>query len=409
MPLEYALQFRGLNPDLGPWKLPRSVTLRPNASLGIGELPKQQAKRSKKRPYAFNLMVAGESGLGKTTFLNTLFNAPLTEKVASQNLFASKTVEINPTTFELAEDGVNLFLTVIDTPGFGDQLNRETNFEPIINYIEKQHDKYLAAERSQEIRGNIPDTRVHALLYFLPPTGINRMNDLDVEFLQRICSKVNVIPVIAKADALAPEEVSLYKKAILRDFEQYDIRAYPTFHAEDREFISELEQHIPFTVIGSDKLINVSGKMVRGRSYRWGNVEVENPLHCDFVHLRELLIGTNMQDLIDTTHSIHYATYRGQKIRGNGRPESFLACDDFYESRIENAKRNLADEMQKKEEAMRQRFVAKVREKEQSLREREEALNNTRQKMLEELEALRKTVEAEEVAYNELVSSKQKK
>ncbi len=75
-----------------------------------------------------------------------------------------------------------------------------------------------------------------------------------------------------------------------------------------------------------------------------------------------------MQDLIDTTHSIHYSSYRGVKIRGKGRPESFLACDEFYESSIENAKRALQEEMHKKEEAMRQRFVGKVREKEQQLR-----------------------------------------
>jgi septin family protein len=123
-------------------------------------------------------------------------------------------------------------------------------------------------------------------------------------------------------------------------------------------------------------MVNSKGNMVRGRSYRWGNVEVENPLHCDFVHLKRLLIrfycfltcSTNMQDLIDTTHSVHYASYRGVKIRGKGRPESFLACDELYESNIENVKRNLKDEMLKKEEAMRQRFVKKVREKEQQLR-----------------------------------------
>lgn len=110
-----------------------------------------------------------------------------------------------------------------------------------------------------------------------------------------------------------------------------------------------------------------------------------------------------MQDLVDSTHSTHYANYRGLKIRGNGRPESFLACDEFYESRIENAKRSIAESMKKKEEEMRSRFVSRVREKEGSLREREDALNATRSKMLEELEALRKAVEAEETAYNELV------
>ena len=75
-----------------------------------------------------------------------------------------------------------------------------------------------------------------------------------------------------------------------------------------------------------------------------------------------------MQDLVDTTHTIHYALFRKIKIGGKGRPESFLACDDLYESNVENAKKNVQEEMQKKEESMRQRFVNKVREKEQQLR-----------------------------------------
>lgn len=98
MPLEYALQFRGSNPDPGPWKFPRSITLRPNASLGIADLPEIQVKRSKKRTYAFNIMVAGESGLGKTTFLNTLFNTQLNENISPLNL-TGKTVEIKPERF----------------------------------------------------------------------------------------------------------------------------------------------------------------------------------------------------------------------------------------------------------------------------------------------------------------------
>lgn len=109
-----------------------------------------------------------------------------------------------------------------------------------------------------------------------------------------------------------------------------------------------------------------------------------------------------MQDLIDSTHSLHYSSFRAAKLRSLGRPESILACDDMYESRVENAKAALEQNMHSREEEMRQRFVAKVREKEHELREREEALNVTRQKMMEELEALRKQVEVEETLLNEM-------
>lgn len=86
MPLEYALQ-NNKNPDPGPWKLPRSFTVRPSAPLGISDLPVQRQRRSKHRPYLFNVMVVGESGLGKTTFMNSLFNTDLSTIPGIDSIF----------------------------------------------------------------------------------------------------------------------------------------------------------------------------------------------------------------------------------------------------------------------------------------------------------------------------------
>ena len=49
-----------------------------------------------------SIISAGESGLGKTTFLNTLWNTTLAEDIQPRNLFASKTVEINPVPYGLS-------------------------------------------------------------------------------------------------------------------------------------------------------------------------------------------------------------------------------------------------------------------------------------------------------------------
>lgn len=69
---------------------------------------------------------------------------------------------------------------------------------------------------------------------------------------------------------------------------------------------------------------------------------------------------------------MHYYNYRSDSLRSIGRTESILACDEAYESRIQNTKQTLAQEMFLKEEEIRQKFVTKVREKELALREREE-------------------------------------
>ncbi|KAJ3211594.1 Septin-6 [Entophlyctis luteolus] len=332
-----------------------------------------------------------DSGLGKTTFINTLFNAPLNDENGPKHLASAKTVAITPITYELVEENVTLHLTVVDTPGFGDTLNRETNFDPIMKYIDAQYENYLQAERSDEKRGKILDTRIHALLYFLPPYGAG-LRDIDIEFMQRFCTKVNIIPVIGKSDALMADEAVLYKRTVLKDLTRHDIRIYPLYHAEDRDHIVRYEKYMPFCVIGSDDFIEKpGGRKVRARKYGWGAVEVENEAHCDFIHLREMLIRTNMQDLIDTTHSVHYSLYRGVKMGASitDSANSPAMAEEVFDGQIQNARAALVEEMRLREDEIKKQFVVKVREKEADLRNREEALNAKRIAMMEEIEAMR--------------------
>lgn len=51
-----------------------------------------------------------------------------------------------------------------------------------------------------------------------------------------------------------------------------------------------LQAAMPFAVVGSNQIIEVKGRKVRGRMYPWGVVEVENPEHCDFIKLRTMLM-----------------------------------------------------------------------------------------------------------------------
>ena len=43
---------------------------------------------------------------------------------------------------------------------------------------------------------------------------ISRLKPIDIEFMRRLHQKVNLIPVIAKADTLTEEEVSLFKQRV---------------------------------------------------------------------------------------------------------------------------------------------------------------------------------------------------
>src|ERR1700759_1332175 len=159
--------------------------------------------------------VAGESGLGKSTLVNTLFNTslyPPKERKQPSLDFETTTVSIKYISAEIGKKGVRLRLTVVDTPGFGDFVNNDDSWRPIVENIEQRFDAYLEAENKGN-RMNIIDNRVHACVYFIQPTG-HSLKPLDIEVMRRLHTKVNLIPVIAKADTLTDEEIALFNQRV---------------------------------------------------------------------------------------------------------------------------------------------------------------------------------------------------
>lgn len=64
----------------------------------------------------------GETGIGKSTLMNTLFNTMFENEEASHY---QNGVYLRPRTYDLQESNVHLKLTIVDTVGFGDQINKE--------------------------------------------------------------------------------------------------------------------------------------------------------------------------------------------------------------------------------------------------------------------------------------------
>ena len=70
-----------------------------------------------------------------------------------------------------------------------------------------------------------------------------------------------------------------------------------------------LRDSVPFAVCGADTKVEVEGKTIRGRQYSWGMVEVDNPDHCDFSKLKNVLLD-HRQDMMDVTNNVHYEKFR---------------------------------------------------------------------------------------------------
>ncbi|KAL8700043.1 MAG: hypothetical protein Q9201_005666 [Fulgogasparrea decipioides] len=357
-----------------------AATSEASSPIGIANLPNQRHKIVAKRGAAFTIMVAGESGLGKTTFINTLFSTTIKNYADHRRRHAKqvdKTVEIEITKAELEEKFFKVRLTVIDTPGFGDYVNNRDSWMPIIEFLDDQHESYMLQEQ-QPRRVDKIDLRVHACLYFIRPTG-HTLKPLDIEVMKRLSSRVNLIPVIAKADTLSPADLARFKHRIRAVVEAQGIRIYQPPLEEDDEGAAQhartLINAMPFAVIGSEKDVKTpDGKVLKGRQYAWGVAEVENEDHCDFKKLRSTLIRTHMLDLIHTTEEMHYEAYRAQQMEtrkfGEGRPK-----------KLDNPK------FKEEEESLRKRFTEQVKVEENRFRQWEQKLISERDRLNKDLES----------------------
>ncbi|XP_028267263.1 neuronal-specific septin-3 isoform X2 [Parambassis ranga] len=287
--------------------------------VGIEAVLDQMRRKTMKAGFEFNIMVVGQSGLGKSTLVNTLFKSKISRKSCTPHYEEeiSKTVKLHAVSHMIEEKGVKMKLTVIDTPGFGDQINNENCWQPIVKYVNEQYEKYLREELNVNRKRRIPDSRVHCCIYFLPATG-HRLRPIDVEFMKRLGKIVNIVPVIAKSDTLTVEERQEFKDRIRQDLASNGIHVYPQKEydedPEERILNDKIRESIPFAVVGTDKEHQVNGNKVLGRKTKWGIIEVENVAHCEFANLRDLLIRSHLQDLKDVTHNILYETYRVRRL-----------------------------------------------------------------------------------------------
>jgi septin family protein len=112
---------------------------------------------------------------------------------------------------------------------------------------------------------------------------------------------------------------------------------------------------------------------------------VENEAHCDFVKLREMLLSTNMINLIDITHTKHYQLFRANRLREIGFKDDDE--EDLLDSKSSNTSINrysssksimdvynikraeMYEDIQRREQEIKEEFVQKVKEKESELRE----------------------------------------
>jgi cell division control protein 11 len=370
---------------------------------------KVRQKRPQKKGTKFTMMLCGPRGSGKTTFINTLCGRNITpleeEPFDPSKAHEDPGIQFDHLTEELPDD-VNgpLTLKFIDTPGFGDNVDNTSCFTEIANYIERQFDDVLAEESRIKRNPRFTDNRVHALIYFITPRG-HGLCEMDVEFMKLIATKVNVIPVISKADSMTPDELALNKRLILEDIDHYNIPIYQ--FPDDSEIegddddasssyvqASSLRSSMPFAIVGGSTVLNVKGRSIVAREYLWGYIDVEDPEVSDFPLLRDLLLHSHMADLKETTFDFLYENYRTEKLsrdmpsrssspdsraRPGYNPEGESVASNSYLAREEQLRVE-----EEKLRAIEQRVQEEIAQKRLELLKREQELKDLEARLKQE-------------------------
>ncbi|XP_041504423.1 septin-14 [Microtus oregoni] len=252
-------------------------------------------------------------------------------------------------------------------------------YQPVIDYLDAQFEAYLQEElKIKRSLVDYNDSRIHVCLYFIAPTG-HSLKSLDLVTMKNIDRRVNIIPLIAKADALSKSDLQRFKSNIMSELDSNGIQIYqfPEDDEDAAQANTSVNGLLPFAVVGSMEEVKVGKRMVRGRHYPWGVLQVENENHCDFVKLRDLLLCTHMEDLKDQTHSHHYECYRSSRLQQLGfndtgpdsKPVSF---QEMYEAK----RQEFHNQCQREEEELKQTFMQRVKEKELTFKDAEKELQD---------------------------------
>lgn len=362
-------------------------------------------RKTIKKLINFSVMIIGESGLGRSTLINSLCggNSIVPTSLTAQQDAFSKKLTLRHENVELEDnEGHKISLNIIDTPNFANAINCDDDFKIVVDFVRHQYDEVLLEESRVKRNPRFKDGRIHVLLYMVNATG-HGLLEVDVKFMQHVSGLVNIIPVIAKADALTPAELKLNKQLVLEDLNNYGINYYKFNEYEyEQDYIDDeiiaynkyLNLLIPFAIIGAntyqellddDDLVKLR---VLNPAYAVP-INVELPEFNDFTILKNVLLITHLNEFKEITHDVIYENYRTEALSGkqfqynadeklDAKPNGHAEGTDYL-AKEEQIKLE-EERLRKFEERVHQDLVNKRRE----LLERENELKEIEKRLLAE-------------------------
>ena len=159
-----------------------------------------------------------------------------------------------------------------------------------------------------------PDSRVDVCLYFVPP---HRLHRTDLRFIKQLNGMVPVIPILAKADAMTPEELKEFRHAVRAALHR---QGTSTWHFSKDALATAGSHHgPPFAVVAAATIDRAVGRFWPVRRYPWGRCESLLTAHSELPVLRRLLFETGYWELKANTEK-EYLRFRRNESSERSNP-----------------------------------------------------------------------------------------
>lgn len=171
------------------------------------------------------------------------------------------------------------------------------------------------------------------------------LDALDIHILSRLSRITTVIPIISKADTCTTARMNNLKSLIAQNIRQQNLRLTSflaegdTYSEDDSEDMDEDNEGdsmdlgddltLPLSILSPDYTeapLEKKEEVHHVRTYPWGYADALNPLHCDYVKLRELIFvdwrrelkgpsATRSRLMIDYSRQVLYEHWRSNLMR----------------------------------------------------------------------------------------------
>lgn len=255
--------------------------------------------------HEFNLMLIGLAGVGKSTLVKSLFSGMIEPEEPSGG------PQLNEYSKLIDSPAVKLQLKCCETSNY-----IQHNVQDYVNYIENEYNLFFVDQVRHRLSA-IRDGRIHACVYMMQATGKMTLSKFDIDCMLALHKKVNLIPVIAKADVLNKEDLAKFKENVKTSLEENGIDYFKfTFdekYDENRaKVVKEHSRKFPFALVAAHAPEPDTGEWTR--TIIRGKININDESVCDFYAFKKLLLKHCIFNLILTTHDIHYAKFRKEVL-----------------------------------------------------------------------------------------------